>query len=202
MSEKLIRYFKLIGTIILFMSVVFGISKLRGCFEQKSTTTITKKYDSSVVTVQSIPVYTGITISQKPIIKYRDRWLPVSSDQIVVDTQAIISAWLHNTYYYTDTTRSDTSLWLAICDSVRQNEIFSRKISYKILRPTSIITILPKPQNKLKILAGGSIGLGYSGLGVKPALLIINKHEQAFTIETNILQPQPNISFGTYFKIW
>ena len=133
---------ELILVILAFLVLTaFGYFKFIGCKSKKSdnseirvtSDTITRiSFDSSVIDIS----HNDNSLIKSDTIYLRD----TIAQNITVDTGAIIKLYLScitSEYNY----RNDTMYDLVITDSVCKGKLENRKISLKILRPDSVITI-------------------------------------------------------------
>ena len=123
-------------------------------------------------------------------------YIPVPAN-IVVDTQAIIRQY-YTEYILADTIRNH-ELYLYIVDTLFKNRIQGRFLTYRILRPDSIIkevTTLQAPE-KSHVFAGSILGTGTFG----PGIIYNRKNNYMVGLSSNILLPSPNIQASVYFKI-
>lgn len=129
---------------------------------------------------------------------------PVNYPTQKVDTAFILQNY--NTWYvYTDSVRNK-DLALSIIDTVTANKIIGRKLSYKILRPDSIITIettktitkeVARGTNNLFV--GTQVGVNGSNMLLAPHVLYTTKNKLAFSLGYELYQHTPTI--GIYYKI-
>jgi hypothetical protein len=160
----------------------------------KSDTTtsfkVVVKYDSSLVITKP-----------RIITKYDSFMVQLPSS---IDTQAVILAYFQPRIY--SDTITDKNLSLFIFDSLFSNQIKSRQVSYKLLRPDSIIektvivsqTLTPDPRNR--IFAGASIQGGpQNSPRLLPSLIFQNKKLNQYLVSYDIFSNQ--IQLGYYFKI-
>ncbi len=69
------------------------------------------------------------------------------------------------------TTSSDDSIEITTIDTLTENSIVGRKLSYKLRFPVSQTTIVNNPPNRNKLYVGASIEAGANGLyGISPEL--------------------------------
>lgn len=106
--------------------------------EKGDTVTVT---DTVIVPGDPYPVYTAPRVPKpERIIEY----------QVVpqkVDTAAILKDYFA-TRFYPDTLKNDTSMFIAVHDSVRENRIVSRRFIFQNKRPISIVSNTTVTHNK------------------------------------------------------
>lgn len=138
-------------------------------------TTITLKYDS-------IPKVINNSHTEKPVVyKAGEINIPPAQLNILQSTDtSLLRQVLHEVlarYYEVNvhhTTTADTSLIVDTWDTICQNQLQGRKLQYKILRPTQIITNNPPVRNK--VFAGFYLEAGANGLySVAPEISFENK---------------------------
>ena len=156
-------------------------------------TTLQLKYDSAlqVINTNSLPQLIKII----EVINHTDSTQSINQ-QINKST---------NLYVYADSVRNK-DLALYIVDTVTANKIIGRKLSYKILRPDSIITI-ETTNNITKEVARGTnnlfvgtqVGVNGSNMLLAPHVLYTTKKKLAFSLGYELYQHTPTI--GIYYKI-
>lgn len=191
-----LRHFVLAFLIIVLMCLICTdfYCNIKPDLQIKSDTStfvnVSVRYDSSLVTSEP-----------KVLTKYEIRLIKLPS---VIDTHAVIMAYFQPRIY-SDTFR-DKNLSFFIVDSLFSNQIKSRQVSYKLLRPDSIIektvivsqTITPDPRNR--IFAGASlIGGPQNSPRFLPGLIFQNKKLNQYMVSYDIFSNQ--IQVGYYFKI-
>ncbi|MES2379852.1 MAG: hypothetical protein V4538_02350 [Bacteroidota bacterium] len=147
----------------------------------------------------------SIELQYDSVPKYIDRPYPVTRVDsypviipIYIDTQAIIKQWFTG-YIAIDSSTLNNELFLLIADTIEQNQIKGRHITYKILRADSII----KETTVLKEPAGNAFFVG-AAIGTQtfaPGIMYNRKNKYIIGISSNLLLPQPSISGSIYFKI-
>ena len=90
-----------------------------------------------------------------------------------VDTAAILKAFF-SVYTYSDQVQ-DSALKLQIFDSVTQNKIFGRKITYQWLLPiktieSTTITTVPEPIRRHEFYLGGKVQASLQQFGIGPII--------------------------------
>ena len=127
---------------------------------------------------------------------------PVNYPFQKVDTAFILQNY--NTWYvYTDSVRNK-ELALSIIDTVTANKIIGRKLSYKILRPDSIIKVettktITNKEVASGLFVGTQVGAVGSNMLIAPHLLYVTKKKLAFSLGYELYQHTPTI--GIYYKI-
>jgi len=191
-----LRHFFLAILILLLMGIICTdfYCNIKPDLKIKSDTTtsfkVVVKYDSSLVITKP-----------RIITKYDSFMVQLPSS---IDTQAVILAYFQPRIY--SDTITDKNLSLFIFDSLFSNQIKSRQVSYKLLRPDSIIektvivsqTLTPDPRNR--IFAGASIQGGpQNSPRLLPSLIFQNKKLNQYLVSYDIFSNQ--IQLGYYFKI-
>lgn len=153
--------------------------------------TILLKYDSAlqVINTQGPDTFWKITP-------------PVNYPTPIVDTAFILknyNAW----FVYADSVRNK-EIALSIIDTVTANKIIGRKLSYKILRPDSIITVeTTKTITNKEVASGLFVGTQVGAIGsnmlVAPHLLYVTKKKLAFSLGYELVNKTPTA--GIYYKI-
>lgn len=190
------KYFNSLQTLVIAVLVIV-ILLMRSC-SGKSTpiepTVITKvetKYDTIR---KEVSVYVPKYVTKLEYI--RDTII----EKTPVDTVAILKDYFA-TYVYRDEQKLD-SLNLTIIDSISQNKIFARTITYDLIYPTTTITKEIYLNNRELYwglnLNGSSSQLNYFGGG----LLYKTKKKQIYGLGIGFDQNlQPVISGNLYWKI-
>lgn len=134
--------------------------------------------------------------------------VPVPADTITVpvpadvDTAAILRLFF--TKYYYSQTIEDTNLRAVIRDTIHQNKIFSREFTYQWLRPVKVeqTIIAPADKKAFKVYAGFNLSGSKDGFtGVGPSLILKTKKDNVYFLGNNLLEKQPNVSLGTYWRL-
>jgi len=189
------KYFKNIQTVLIAVLIII-ILLLRACNKPNPVepVIITKVETVFDTITKEVPVY---------VPKYVQK-IETIIDTIVktqpVDTTAILRDYFA-TYVYQDRQELD-SLNLTIIDSVSQNKIFARTISYDLIYPTTTITKEIYLNNRELYWGIGMQGrtdqLNYVG----GELLYRNRKKQAYGLGIGINQDlQPVVSGKLYWKI-
>jgi len=189
------KYFKNIQTVLIAVLIII-ILLLRACNKPNPVepVIITKVETIFDTITKEVPVY---------VPKYVQK-IETVIDTIVktqpVDTTAILRDYFA-TYVYQDRQELD-SLNLTIIDSVSQNKIFARTISYDLIYPTTTITKEIYLNNRELYWGIGMQGrtdqLNYVG----GELLYRNRKKQAYGLGIGINQDlQPVVSGKLYWKI-
>ena len=190
------KYFKNLQALVIVVLVIV-ILLMRSCngnstpVEPTVITKIETKYDTIK---KEVPVYIPKYIAKVEYI--RDTIL----EKEPVDTLAILKDYFA-TYVYKDEQKLD-SLNLTIIDSISQNKIFARTISYDLIYPTTTITKEIYLNNRELYwglnLNGTSSQLNYFGGG----LLYKTKKKQIYGLGIGFDQNlQPVLSGSLYWKI-
>lgn len=134
---------------------------------------VVPKYDSAPRVIRN-------TVNNYPRI--RDSFpYPVPAD---VDTAAILARY-YTAYHYSQTVR-DSNLELSIADTITENRIAGRGITYKLLRPTKIAYLTQQAEARRRLYAGA--WAGYNGKAMAgPQLLYIGKKDIGATIGYDML---------------
>ncbi len=189
MSERLIRAISIMAG---FITGLLMMSKWQACHKPASpeeTTVIHTVYDSVPKYITARPEY--ITI--------RDSIAYPVSDTIPVDTGAILRSYF--TAYYQEQVLRDSLLEATISDSLYQNRVLWRGFSYKILRPLTITEKKTEPPKRVQAFLGAELSAGKNGAGISPVFLITDRQQRAYTLRTNLFEPQPNIALGIHFNM-
>lgn len=193
--------------IITLLGLVF-LSRFNGCngnlkpkfstvYDSTQVSSITKAGDTSSIAIKAKGIDTMYipSIAYVPKHFYHDTTM-YDTVVLIPDTAAIIKEWLSTARYYVQAIR-DSDLFIQIEDTVYQNEIVWRKVDRRILRPTTIVQIQPKP--RVKIHAGGQLALSRGQWGLIPELMVTDRKFRAFSIGYNI--NQPTVYVGAYFPL-
>ena len=116
---------------------------------------------------------------------------------LVVDTQAIIRQF-YTEYILADSIHNK-ELYLSIVDTLFKNRIQGRFITYRILRPDSIIketTTLKEPAKSY--LFGGITAGAYT---LSTSIIYNRKNNYMIGLSSNVLLPSPNVQASIYLKI-
>lgn len=162
-----------------------------------------KDYISNKPTISSID--TSITIvqyidSSKHTVT-NNNYKTISENTIInntkIDTQALIKDYF--TQRIIKDNYSDTNIKISILDTLYQNKLQGRTITYQNLKPTQYLTrTINKTNTIVKEPSGFYLGAGYLN-GIVPNISYVNKN---FMIGTGLLiQPQPQPYFNINFKI-
>lgn len=160
--------------------------------------TISPTKSDTVTTVKYIPITKIITqYTPKYITKIKRDTTYFNTIQI--DTAYVIGDY-YSTYFYNDTIKQDTSLTLYIKDSVTENKIKTRDITYTYKQKITTNTVI---KNKAEFyvglgLTGSKTGINYFGTN----LLLRTKKKQVYGVGVGIdgdFNPQLNLQ--TYWKI-
>jgi len=189
------KYFKNIQTVLIAVLIII-ILLLRACNKPNPVepVIITKVETIFDTITKEVPVY---------VPKYVQK-IETVIDTIVktqpVDTTAILRDYFA-TYVYQDRQELD-SLNLTIIDSVSQNKIFARTISYDLIYPTTTITKEIYLNNRELYwgldVNGSSSQLNYVGGG----LIYRTRKKQVYGLGIGINQDfQPVVSGKLYWKI-
>jgi len=189
------KYFKNIQTVLIAVLIII-ILLLRACNKPNPVepVIITKVETVFDTITKEVPVY---------VPKYVQK-IETIIDTIVktqpVDTTAILRDYFA-TYVYQDRQELD-SLNLTIIDSVSQNKIFARTISYDLIYPTTTITKEIYLNNRELYwgldVNGSSSQLNYVGGG----LIYRTRKKQVYGLGIGINQDfQPVVSGKLYWKI-
>lgn len=161
--------------------------------------TVNLKYDS-------IPVVNNHSTIEKPVVyKAGEINIPAAQLNILQSTDtALLRQVLHEVlarYYEVNvqhTTTSDTNLIVETWDTISKNQLQGRKLQYKILRPTQIITNNPPVRNK--VFAGFYLEAGANGLySIAPEITFENKKGMLLSVNYNIynaISKKDNYTFG------
>lgn len=135
-------------------------------------------------------------ITTKPVVISQPVILPTMDSLQMAE---IVRAYL-STYFQRDTV-TDDSLSVVVSDSITQNRVFHRKLSYKFRFPILKETIITKtPEIRPKFLIGATIGVG-TDVSMSPTFALITRKGNAFTLGTDLLAGERNVSFGYLVKI-
>jgi hypothetical protein len=190
------KYFKSLQSILILLLLVV-IILMRSCsgdgqpVEPKIITKIETRYDTIR---KEVPVYVPKFVSK---VEYVRDTIYQSEP---IDTLTILKDYFA-TYVYEDKQFLD-SLNITILDSVSQNKIFARTISYDLIYPTTTITKEIYLNNR-ELYWGFDINgtpsqLNYVGGG----LIYRTKKKQIYNVGIGFNQElQPVISGGLYWKI-
>lgn len=132
-----------------------------------------------------------------PVISYRDtgstHWRYKD-----IDTAAILKAFFARNFI-ADTLVNDTSLFIAVYDTVSENRIIYRKPKIHYF-PTIIqkTTFIPTPPVR-KVFVGIGIGRNPNEFGLAPAALYISKKDNAYTAHYDFFNK--DIYFTYFWKI-
>ncbi len=157
--------------ILALIAAVVVLVLTRGCGRDSVPVDVQIDSDSIERVIKSkIPEADTVFVEGEQVVK----WLPSATirDTVYmegkeipvymvgeVDTNAILSHYLTQAVVYVDTIR-DSSLQAIIQDTIFRNKITARKFSYKILRPTKMVTYKPdRFQMIVSFQAGG--GMSY-----------------------------------------
>lgn len=191
LPERLILYAIVIATILIFYF--------------KQTPENLNKVDVKL-TYDSIPVVNNHSTIEKPVIyKAGEINIPAAQLNILQSTDtALLRQVLHEVlarYYEVNvqhTTTADTNLIIDTWDTISENKLQGRKLQYKILRPSQIITNNPPVRNK--VFAGFYLEAGANGLySVAPEITFENKKGMLLSVNYNIynaISKKDNYTFG------
>lgn len=191
LPERLILYAIVIAAILIFYF--------------KQTPENLNKVDVKL-TYDSIPVVNNHSTIEKPVIyKAGEINIPAAQLNILQSTDtALLRQVLHEVlarYYEVNvqhTTTADTNLIIDTWDTISENKLQGRKLQYKILRPTQIITNNPPVRNK--VFAGFYLEAGANGLySVAPEITFENKKGMLLSVNYNIynaISKKDNYTFG------
>lgn len=190
LPERLILYAIVIAAILIFYF--------------KQTPENLNKVDVKL-TYDSIPVVNNHSTIEKPVIyKAGEINIPAAQLNILQSTDtALLRQVLHEVlarYYEVNvqhTTTADTNLIIDTWDTISENKLQGRKLQYKILRPTQIITNNPPVRNK--VFAGFYLEAGANGLyNVAPEITFENKKGMLLSVNYNIYNAtgKDKYSFG------
>lgn len=130
--------------------------------------------------------------------------VPVPADPIIikdtvpqdVDTMAILQEYYSS--YINTRAFGDSLLEITLIDTISQNKIIGSQLYYQLIKET---IKLPPPPLRTKVFAGFSLSGSETNFGATASMLLINKKDNAYSLGTNLLQEQPNINVGMYWKI-
>lgn len=191
LPERLILYAIVIAAILIFYF--------------KQTPENLNKVDVKL-TYDSIPVVNNHSTIEKPVVyKAGEINIPAAQLNILQSTDtALLRQVLHEVlvrYYEVNvqhTTTEDTNLIVETWDTISENKLQGRKLQYKILRPSQIITNNPPLRNK--VFAGFYLEAGANGLySVAPEITFENKKGMLLSVNYNIynaISKKDNYTFG------
>lgn len=113
--------------------------------------------------VKNVPVPYQVYTNQVPVYSYPDSSRYYDS---------LVKADYYKSYAYRDTIVNDSSLFIAVSDSVSCNKLVSQKVDYQNRRLTQIITNIYEPavtQKKYSIIVGASY---VDKIGMSPTLML------------------------------
>jgi hypothetical protein len=160
-----------------------------------TSTTVVYVYDTNTYTPQVPPPTPRSSVIRLPAPA-------AASDKPLtpVDTAAIVHAYFMAHFY--EQTIQDSNITATIRDSVYNNNITWRNFSYRLLRPTAIITnTIIKPveaRNQLYAGFGASVGVLGSSPTIGPELLFVTKNKTAYRAA---FQLPGTVSASIYFKL-
>lgn len=178
LTERLILY------VIALAAILF--------FYFKKPVTVNNPYVTVKLNYDSIPVVNNNSTIEKPLVyKAGEINIPAAQLNILQSTDtALLRQVLHEVlarYYEVNvqhTTTADTSLIVDTWDTISQNQLQGRKLQYKILRPTQIITNNPPVRNK--VFAGFYLEAGANGLySIAPEITFENKKGMLLKLNYN-----------------
>lgn len=188
---------KKIGAILLNMIVLailcalFFFKELSSC--NTSNVHIVDTVITNIITIDS----TEHTVKVPQIIRKTDTvYYPVPAN---TDTAAILAYFFSSGVFITET--RDTNIVITSIDTVRENALVGKSISYKILRPctSTETTITKQAPAKNKLYAGIGSGFG-GGAQLNGSILLVNKKDQGLSLTNNLIGKQPNFSLIAYFN--
>ena len=117
----------------------------------------------------------------------------------IVDTEAILHGYFAK-YVFADTL-SDTSIVIAVKDTISENRIVSRELTYRIKRPQVIEqinnTTIPR---RIGLYVGVSASINKNLLaGFSPEILLTGKNKTAYGIGYDLLSK--SVSAHVYWKL-
>jgi hypothetical protein len=153
----------------------------------------------------TIIVKTDTVWKERTITKTEYKLKYIWKDSIVkipadVDTAAILRDY-YSVAVYRDTVELDTIGYVAIEDTVSQNQIISRQTwgSYKVPVITTTRTVILPPELKNKVYGGFSIQAPVMAFG--PQLTLVTKRDNMYQLLGGVTTDGPYIGFGMGWKI-
>jgi hypothetical protein len=128
---------------------------------------------------------------------------PEATDSFIVEVPAIVDTMgilknYFNSYSYSKEFR-DSSISAMIFARVNKNRLDSLSFNYRILRPTSITTIL-ESKPKIKVFAGFNTGIDRSGkFYLGPQAVFMNKKENLYTTDLDLINK--GVRLGILWKL-
>lgn len=127
----------------------------------------------------------------KTKVKWKVKWKAEKLDSIKIKE-------LYEKYYeikvYNDIIIEDSNLTVKVTDTVTQNEITSRHVSWDIKPIIYEKTIIEPP--RLKLYVGLGIGGGVNQFGFSPKLFLQDRKSHVYTFSYNILTGYTEVSVG------
>lgn len=116
-----------------------------------------------------------------------------------IDTAKIIEDYFAK-LYYADTLINDTTAFIVVKDSVRENRIISRSFEYQNHRPIQIVnTAVNQPNNKFRFGAGVAIGGNRQKFELAPGLMV-SKNKNTLTLSYDLYCKSVRVGWYYCFK--
>ena len=181
-----------LSRILTYVAIGIGIGLLIKCEEKVITKTKT--------VVKRDTIY-------KEVIEERINYVPQIKEVIkevevpmVVDTMSILQDY-YRKYVYLDTIQIDSIGYAYIQDTITQNKLSSRDLSYNYKIPTIIdsitttITKIPEPKNEFYV--GGLIYANKNQVGLGANLSLKNKKKNIYTFGYDFINKSLHLSVST-----
>ena len=184
---------KLLIRITISCIVIMVLSMMR-CCRMKNEASFSEKGSNTITRI----------IHDTAWYQLKEKQTPKPTDSlpgivpVLIDTAAILESY-YKRYAYRDTL-SDSSIVIAIADTVSENRITSRQFSYRIKRPEIIQEIRKENPRRNFLYAGAALSVNRNLIsGFSSEVLLIAKNNNAYGVGYDLLNK--SISARMYWKI-